>query len=140
MLIPIEAASSLFTQDTFTSATLDEAITAFNAELATHFAGSGQIVGIPQHGLSNVIKVETSPAGGCPMVTATVTLAVLTDDTAQVEARAATFTSARFPAAVIRVVTPSRIDHLRGLDQFAALQSATHQHATERIADILNTP
>ncbi len=141
MLIPIEVTSLLFPHNHLATAALDEAVTAFNSELTECFASSGQVVGIPPAGVSNVVKLEaTGGSGPAASVAVTVALAVLTGTPASVEAIADGFTSNRFPATTIRVVTRERLAHLRGLGLVAAAQSASHEHAAERIAGIIGQP
>jgi hypothetical protein len=140
MLVPIEAATRLLAHTDFTSAALDEAVTAFNAELAAAFAAGGQVIGIPESGIANVIKVEAPATGSGTLqaVTAAVTLAVLTEDPDQVDVLAAQFHSTRFPNTTFRVTGRSRMDHLRGMGQFTATQVAAHEHAAARISGIVD--
>lgn len=139
MLVPIEASTRLLPHSEFTTSALDEAVTAFNAELADAFAAAGQVLGIPASGIANVIKVDTSMAGGpLAAVSASVTLAVLTDDAEQVDALAAGFRSSRFPDTTLRVTGSARMAHLRGLGQFTETQTSAQINAGARITGIAN--
>lgn len=140
MLTPIQASTQLMSHAGLSSEALDEAITAFNAELSQAFSVAGQVVGIPPTGISNLVRLDaTGGASPLAMITATVTLAVLNADQQQVHDLAGAFTSGRFPATTFEIVTTEHMDRLRGLGQFASTYAAARQQASDRITGIADS-
>lgn len=141
MLIPIQASTQLMGHAGLTTATLDEAVTAFNAELSQAFCVAGQVIGIPPAGISNLIRLDaTGGASPLAIVTATVALAVLNADQERVQGLAGAFTSSRFPATTFEIVTSEHMNRLRGLGQFASSHAAARQQAADRITGIADNP
>lgn len=140
MLTPIQASTQLMGHAGLSSTALDEAITAFNAELLQAFSVAGQVIGIPPAGIANLVKLDaTGGASPLAMITATVTLAVVNADQNQVHELAGAFASVRFPTTTFEIVTSEHMDRLRGLGQFASTHATAHQQAAERITDIADS-
>jgi len=138
MLIPIQASTQLMGHAALTSHALDEAVTAFNSELAQAFQPAGQLIGIPAAGISNLVRLDaTGAVGPLAVVSATVALAVVTDDDPQrVHDLAGGFTSTRFPATTFDILTREQLERLQGLGDFANAHAAALRQAAGRITDI----
>lgn len=139
MLVPIHASTQLMSHATLNSAALDEAVTAFNAELSQTFQAAGQVIAVPAAGISNLVKLESTRATGpAAVVTVTVALAVLVAaGQPSVQELADGFNSSRFPATTFDIVTTEHMARLRGLSNFASAQTAAHEHAADLIIDIV---
>lgn len=138
MLVPIHASTQLLSHAALNSATLDEAVTAFNAELSQAFQAAGQVIGIPPAGISNLVKLDSTRATGpAAIVTVTVALAVFAaGDHPSAQELADGFASTRFPQTTFDIVTTEHMARLRGLSDFASTQAAAHEHAADLITDI----